>query len=74
MYVYTVKPVLNGHFIKRNFVLNGNIFRSREYQSIPGLNGNLASAEKSSASLRFRLKQVLLYVYITIIKEYSVPI
>jgi hypothetical protein len=40
-----VKPVLNGPFIKRNSVLNGNIFRSRDYHSIPWLNGNLASAE-----------------------------
>jgi hypothetical protein len=34
--VNTVKPVrvLNGPFIKRNFVLNGNIFRSRDYHSI----------------------------------------
>jgi hypothetical protein len=31
----TVKSVLNGPFIKRNFVLNGNIFRSRNYHSIP---------------------------------------
>jgi hypothetical protein len=30
----TVKPVLNGPFIKRNFVLNGNIFRSRDYHII----------------------------------------
>jgi hypothetical protein len=58
---YTVKPVLNWPFIKRNFVLNRNIFRSRYYHSIPWLNGNLASAEKCSGPLRFRLKQVLLY-------------
>jgi hypothetical protein len=32
---YTVKPVLNEPFIKRNLVLNGNIFRSRDYHSIP---------------------------------------
>jgi hypothetical protein len=32
---YTVKPVFNGPFIKRDFVLNGNIFRSRDYHSIP---------------------------------------
>jgi hypothetical protein len=31
----TLKSVLNGLFIKRNFVLNGNIFRSRDYHSIP---------------------------------------
>jgi hypothetical protein len=30
----TVKPVLNGPFIKPNFVLKGNIFRSRDYYSI----------------------------------------
>jgi hypothetical protein len=29
----TVKPVLNGLF-KTDFVLNGNIFRSRDYHSI----------------------------------------
>jgi hypothetical protein len=46
----TVKPVLNG-----------NIFRSRDYHSIPSLNGNLASAENCSGPLRFRLRQVLLY-------------
>jgi hypothetical protein len=33
--INTVKPVLNGPFIKRNFVLNGNIFRSRDHHSIP---------------------------------------
>jgi hypothetical protein len=60
-FFYTVKPVLNGPYIKRNFVLNGNIFRSRDYHSIPWLNGNLASAEKCSGPLRFRLRQVLLY-------------
>jgi hypothetical protein len=47
-------------FIKRNFVLNGNIFRSHDYHSIPRLNGNLASAEKCSGPLRFHLRQVLL--------------
>jgi poly(A) polymerase Pap1 len=31
----TVKPVLNGPFIKWNFDLNGNIFRSCDYYSIP---------------------------------------
>jgi hypothetical protein len=31
----TVKPVLNGPFIKQNFVSNGNIFRSHDYHSIP---------------------------------------
>jgi hypothetical protein len=31
----TVKPVIKGHFIKRNFVLNGNILRSRGYHSVP---------------------------------------
>jgi hypothetical protein len=56
----TVKPVLNGPFIKRNFVLSRNIFRSRDYRNIPWLNGNLASAEKCSGPLRFRLRQVLL--------------
>jgi hypothetical protein len=57
---YTLNPVLNGPFIKRNFVLNGNIFRSRHYHSIPWLIGNMASAEKCSGPLRFRLRQVLL--------------
>jgi hypothetical protein len=57
----TEKPVLNGPFIKRNFVLNGNIFRSLDYHSIPSLNGNLASAEKCFGLLRFRLRQILLY-------------
>jgi hypothetical protein len=34
--VNTVKPVLNGHFIiKRNFMLNGNIFKFFGYHSIP---------------------------------------
>jgi hypothetical protein len=59
--VYTVKPVLNWPFIKRNFILNGNIFRSRDYHSIPWLNGKLASAGKCSGPLRFRLRQVLSY-------------
>jgi hypothetical protein len=59
----TVKPVLNGPFIKWNFVLNGNIFRSHDSHSIPWLNGNLASAEKCSGPLRFRLRQVLLYLF-----------
>jgi hypothetical protein len=54
----TVKPLLNGPFIRRNFVLNGNIFRSCDYHSIPWSNGNLASAEKCSGPLRFRLRQV----------------
>jgi hypothetical protein len=31
----TVKPVLNGPVIKRNLVLKGNIFRSRDYHSKP---------------------------------------
>jgi hypothetical protein len=57
----TVKLVLNGPFIKRNFISNGNIFRSRDYHSTPWLNGNLASAEKCSGPLRFRLRHVLLY-------------
>jgi hypothetical protein len=61
IFIDTVKPVLNGPFIKRNFVLNGNIFKSRDYHSVPRLNGNLASAEKFSGPLRFRLRQVLLY-------------
>jgi hypothetical protein len=60
LYVNTVKPVLNGPFIKRNFVLNGNIFRSRDYHSIPWSNRNLASAEKCYGPFRFRLRQVLL--------------
>jgi hypothetical protein len=43
----TVKPVLNGPFIKRNFILNGNIFRSPDYHSItlikrkPGFSGKM---------------------------------
>jgi hypothetical protein len=57
-----VKPVLTVPFIKWNFVLNGNIFRSHDYHSIPCLNGNLASEEKCSGPLRFRLRQVLLYL------------
>jgi hypothetical protein len=57
----TVKPVSNGAFIKRDFVLNGNLFTSRDYHSILWLNGNLASAEKCSGPLRFHLRQVLLY-------------
>jgi hypothetical protein len=65
-YIHTVKPVFNGPFIKRNFVLKGNIFRSRDYHSIPWLNGNLASAEKCSGPLRFRLRQVLLYILVRI--------
>jgi hypothetical protein len=32
------------------------------YHSIPWVNGNLASAEKRSGPLRFRLRQVLLYM------------
>jgi hypothetical protein len=64
MCVYTVKRVLNGPFIKGNFVLNGNIFRSHDYHSIPWLNGNLASAETFSGPLRFLLRQVLLYIYL----------
>jgi hypothetical protein len=56
----TVKPVLNGPYIKWNFVLNGNIFRSCDYQNIHWLNRNLASAEKRSGPLRFHLRQVLL--------------
>jgi hypothetical protein len=58
----TVKPILNGPFIKRNFVLKGTIFRSHDYHSIPRLNGKLASTEKCSRPLRFRLRQVLLYM------------
>jgi hypothetical protein len=60
--IITVKHVLKGPFTKRNFVLNGNIFRSHDYHSIPWLNGNLASAEKCSRPLRFRSRQVLLYL------------
>jgi hypothetical protein len=41
----TIKPVLNGSLIKRNFVLNGNIFRSCDCHIIPWLKGNLASAK-----------------------------
>jgi hypothetical protein len=62
-YTSTVKPVLNGPFIKWNFVLNGNIFSSRDYHNIPWLNGNVASAEKCSGPLSFRLRQVLLYLF-----------
>jgi hypothetical protein len=61
-YIHTVKSVLNGSFNKRNFVLNRNVFRSRHYQSVPWLNGNLASAKKCSGPLRYRLRQVLLYM------------
>jgi hypothetical protein len=56
-----VKPVINGPFSKRNFVLNGNIFRSRDCHSIPWLKGNLVSAETCYGPLTFRLRQVLLY-------------
>jgi hypothetical protein len=45
--IITVKPVLNG-----------NIFRSHDYHSIPWLNGNLASAEKCFGPLRFHLSSV----------------
>jgi hypothetical protein len=31
----TVKHVLNGPFIKRNSLLNRNIFKGRDYRSIP---------------------------------------
>jgi hypothetical protein len=62
MHNITVKPVLNGPFIKRNFVLNGNVFRFREYHGTPGQNGNLASGEKYFEPLRFRLRQVLRYI------------
>ena len=31
IYIYTVKPALNGPFIKRKSVLNGNIFRSLDF-------------------------------------------
>jgi hypothetical protein len=62
----TIKPVLNGPFIKWNFVLNGNIFRSRDYHSIPWLNGNLASAEKCSVPLRFRLRQFFFCIFSSI--------
>jgi hypothetical protein len=62
-HTHTVKPALNGPFIKRNFVSNGNIFRSRVYHSIQWLNGNMASAEKCSGRLRFRLRQVLLLLF-----------
>jgi hypothetical protein len=62
IYKLTVKPVLNGLFIKQNFVFNRNFLRSHDYHSIPWLNGNLASEEKCSGPLRFRLRQVLLYV------------
>jgi hypothetical protein len=41
-------------------------FRSRDYHSIPRLNGNLASAGKCSGPLRFRLRQVLLYIDTTV--------
>jgi hypothetical protein len=48
---YTVKPVLNRPFIKRNFVLNGN----------------MASAEKCSGPLRFHLRlDVCLAVYLNL--------
>jgi hypothetical protein len=62
-YDHTVKPVLKGPYIKRNFILNGNIFKTLDYHSITCLKGNLASAEKISGPLRFRLRQVLLYYY-----------
>jgi hypothetical protein len=49
----TVKPALNGPFIKRKFVLNGNIFRSRDFGAekdvkYPGLNGNYLMRKRKS--------------------------
>jgi hypothetical protein len=45
------------------FCLVSNTFMSwLNYYSIPWLNGNLASAEKFSGPLRFRLRQLLLYI------------
>jgi hypothetical protein len=41
------------------------------YYSIPRLNGNLASAEKCSGLLRFRLRQVLLYKAENRVKSFS---
>jgi hypothetical protein len=53
----TEKPVFNGPFIKRNFVLNWNIFKSRHYHIIPWLNGNLVSEEKILWTLDFPFKR-----------------
>jgi hypothetical protein len=65
----TVKLVIYGPFIKGFFVLIGNIFRSRDYHSITWWNGNLASAERCPAPLRFRLRQVSLYSYLDLTWE-----
>jgi hypothetical protein len=61
--ISTVKPVLNGPFSKRNFALNGHIFRSRDYNSIPWLNGNVASAEEMFWTLEILFKTGLLYFF-----------
>jgi hypothetical protein len=50
---YTVKPALNGPFIKRKFVLNENIFRSCDFGAhknvkYSGLNGNCLTRKRKS--------------------------
>jgi hypothetical protein len=53
IYVNTVNPALNGPFIKRKFVLNGNIFRSCDFGAkkdvkYPGLKGNCLMGKRKS--------------------------
>jgi hypothetical protein len=50
-FTHTVKPALNGPFIKRKFALTGNIFRSRDFGAekdvkYPGLNGNCLTQKR----------------------------
>jgi hypothetical protein len=74
-YIDTVKPVLNGPFIKRNFVLSGNIFRSRDYHSKPWLNGNLASAKKMFWTLEIPFKTgftVFIWIRYWILSSFSI--
>ena len=52
-FLNTVKPALNGPFIKTEFVLNGNIFMSRDIGAetnvkYPGLNGNCLTRKRKS--------------------------
>jgi hypothetical protein len=55
----TVKPALNGPFIKRKFVLNENIFRPRDFGSqkdvkYPGLNGNSLTRKRNQNKPLYR--------------------
>jgi hypothetical protein len=48
-----VRPALNGPFIERKFVLNGNTFRSRDFRTEKnvkylGLNGNSLTRKRKS--------------------------